>query len=87
MRTAMAVRRLSLGAIGAAIGLSSCVSFGVDSYEEFRSAVRSRATCEQLLEMKDNFDATPDEDRVADDLKEIGCETRDSKRTGGGAGG
>jgi hypothetical protein len=64
-----------------ALAIGGCVSFGVDSYEEFRSAVDSGATCEQLIDMQDNFAGTPDETRVAEDLKDIGCDTPASTRS------
>jgi hypothetical protein len=64
-----------------AIAVGGCVSTGVDSYEEFRSAVDSGATCEQLIDIQDNFDGAPDEARVAEDLEEIGCDTPDSTRS------
>jgi hypothetical protein len=64
-----------------ATAIAGCVSTGVDSYEEFRSAVDSGATCEQLIDMQDNFEGTPDEARVAEDLEEIGCDAPDSTRS------
>lgn len=68
-------------AVALAITIGGCVSFGVDSYEEFRSAVDSGASCEQLIDMQDNFAGTPDEARVAEDLKDIGCDTPGSTRS------
>jgi hypothetical protein len=67
--------------VALSVGIGGCVSTGVDSYDEFRSAVDSGATCEQLIDIQDNFEGTPDEDRVAEDLEEIGCQTPDSTRS------
>jgi hypothetical protein len=78
------IRRTRIFLLGAAVALvftGGCVSVGVDSYEEFRSAVDSGATCEQLIDIQENFDSTPDEARVAEDLEEIGCHTPDSTRS------
>jgi hypothetical protein len=72
---------LLVAAIVLSVGIGGCVSTGVDSYDEFRSAVDSGATCEQLIDIQDNFDSTPDETRVAEDLEEIGCDTPDSTRS------
>jgi hypothetical protein len=83
MRVRLARTRLFLisAVMALAIAVGGCVSFGVDSYEEFRSAVDSGATCEQLIDMQDNFAGTPDEARVADDLKDIGCDAPGSSRS------
>jgi hypothetical protein len=67
---------LLLSSFGAA-----CVQTGVETYEEFRSAVDSGASCEQLIDIQKNFDGTADESRVAADLAEIGCDAADSTRT------
>jgi hypothetical protein len=56
-------------------------SVGVQTYEEFRSAVDSGATCAQLWDIEKNFEDTADEKRVVSDLKEIGCRTGQSTRT------
>lgn len=64
------------------LATTSCVGVGVDSYEEFRGAVDSGATCEQLFDMRSAFDDRPDvQDKVDSDLAEIGCENADSQRT------
>jgi hypothetical protein len=82
MRPTLARMRFPLVAavVVLALAVGGCVSTGVDSYEEFRSAVDSGATCEQLIDIQDNFDGTPDEARVADDLEEIGCDAPNSTR-------
>jgi hypothetical protein len=76
------VRRTALGlaALSATLMISAGCSIGVQSYDEFRSAVESGATCAQLWDIEKNFEATPDEKRVMADLKEIGCETARSVR-------
>jgi hypothetical protein len=81
-------RRRGARFIAAAIVLSSaaCVQAGVDTYDEFRSAVDSGATCRQLIDIQQNFVGTPDEDRIATDLEEIGCRSPDSVRTDEDAG-
>ena len=62
--------------------LGGCVSTGVDSYEEFRSAVDSGANCSQLWEMRSNFSDRPSvQGKIDDDLDVIGCASRDSERT------
>jgi hypothetical protein len=71
---------LVIAVVVLSVGIGGCVSTGVDSYEEFRSAVDSGATCEQLIDIQDNFEGTTDEDRVAKDLEEIGCDAPDSTR-------
>jgi hypothetical protein len=72
---------LPAAVVALSVGIGGCVSTGVDSYDEFRSAVDSGATCEQLIDIQDNFDGTPDEAQIADNLEEIGCDTPDSTRT------
>lgn len=70
--------------VAAALALpftASCVGVGVDSYSEFRQAVESGATCEQLIDISHNFDDRPAvSERVAEDLEEIGCLDATSKR-------
>jgi hypothetical protein len=78
----LARRKLGIGAVAAlSLAIGGCVSTGVDSYEEFRGAVDSGATCEQLIDIQTNFDGKLDEARIAEDLEEIGCDTPDSTRT------
>ncbi|HYP24329.1 MAG TPA: hypothetical protein VEV43_12210 [Actinomycetota bacterium] len=75
---------IAAGTVAAALVLAttSCVSTGVDSYADFRGAVDSGATCEQLFDMRSNFDDRPSvQDEVDSDLAEIGCEDADSERT------
>jgi hypothetical protein len=65
-----------------ALTATSCVGIGVDSYEEFRSAVDSGATCAQLIDMRTNFDERPSvQERIDSDLEEIGCKSTSSERT------
>jgi hypothetical protein len=73
------VRIWLAGSVAAVALLSSC-SIGVKSYEEFRSAVKSGASCSQLWDIKRNFDGTADERRIEIDLREIGCRTARSSR-------
>lgn len=61
--------------------ITSC-SLGVRSYEQFRGAVNSGASCAQLIDIKeDNFEGTSNEARIENDLREIGCVSRRSSRT------
>jgi hypothetical protein len=75
-----------IGTAAMALSLAGCVQAGVDTYDEFRSAVDSGATCRQLIDIQQNFVGTPDEDRIATDLEEIGCRSPDSVRTDEDAG-
>ena len=54
---------------------------GVDSYEDFQSAVRSGAPCNELFDQRSNFDDRATLEKIDADLEEIGCESRDSERT------
>lgn len=72
--------RIWLAGSVAVIALLSSCSIGVKSYEEFRSAVDSGASCSQLWDIKTNFDGTADERRIELDLREIGCPTARSTR-------
>ena len=76
------MRRITLGlaALSTTLLITAGCSTGVQSYDEFRSAVDSGATCSQLWDIEKNFEATEDEERVASDLKEIGCDTFRSVR-------
>jgi hypothetical protein len=48
----------------AAVVIAGCSMIGVHTYEEFRSAVDSGATCSQLWDIEQNFEGTADEERV-----------------------
>jgi hypothetical protein len=65
---------LGLAALVMVILLMAGVSVGVKTYEEFRSAVDSGATCAQLWDIEENFVGTADEERVLSDLTELGCD-------------
>ena len=67
--------------VAAALLGTACVSFGVDSYEEFRSAVEAGAPCDELFDIKAGFEERSDLERIEADLDEIGCETPSSDRT------
>ena len=69
-------------ALGAVTALAAgCVGTGIDSYQDFRSAVDSGATCAQLIDMRPNFDDRPAvQDKVDADLQELGCTEPDAKR-------
>ena len=71
---------LGLAALSTTLLVTAGCSTGVQSYDEFRSAVDSGATCSQLWDIEKNFEATGDEERVVSDLKEIGCDTARSVR-------
>ena len=76
------LRRIVLGlaALSTTLLVTAGCSIGVQSYDEFRSAVDSGATCSQLWDIEKNFETTEDEERVVSDLKEIGCDTARSIR-------
>jgi hypothetical protein len=76
------VRRIALivAALSTTLVVAVGCSTGVQSYDEFRSAVDSGATCSQLWDIAKNFEATADEERVVSDLQEIGCDTARSAR-------
>jgi hypothetical protein len=71
---------LTVATLSLALALTAGCSVGVQSYDEFRSAVDSGATCSQLWDIQKNFEGTADEKRVVSDLKEIGCDTAGSVR-------
>jgi hypothetical protein len=71
---------LLAGVMITALLLIGCVSFGVDSYEEFRGAVKSGASCRELFDIKSNFNGSIDR-RIERDLDEIGCDSPRSTRT------
>jgi hypothetical protein len=73
--------KLIAGSAAIVLSFAACVQTGVDTYDEFQGAVDSGASCRQLIDIQQNFDGTPDEDRVATDLDEIGCHSPDSART------
>jgi hypothetical protein len=62
-----------IAALVTAILLIAGCSVGVRTYEEFRSAVDSGATCSQLWDIEQNFAGTADEERIVSDLRELGC--------------
>jgi hypothetical protein len=70
---------LALGA--AAVLLGACVGTGVDTVEEFDSALESGAPCNQLFEMRENFHRDHELEHIDSELERIGCEDRDSERT------
>jgi hypothetical protein len=73
-------------ATGAALSLvalvaAGCVGVGIDDYREFRGAVKSGATCEQLFDIAANFDDRPaTRARIDDDLRDIGCTDAGAER-------
>jgi len=75
-RTASAVVALS----SAAVLLAACVGTGVDSYDEFESAIEGGASCSQLFDMRKNFDADKDLERIDADLDRLGCDEPSSER-------
>ncbi|MGH2805771.1 MAG: hypothetical protein ACRDKT_00700 [Actinomycetota bacterium] len=70
---------LSLGT--AALLMGACVGSGVDTYDEFEGAIDGGAPCNQLFEMRENFDDAADLERIDADLDRIGCNGRSSERT------
>jgi hypothetical protein len=81
MGKSLAIRATVAGFL-LALTATSCVSSGVDSYEDFSSAVDSGATCAQLIDMRSNFDDRPRlQEKIDSDLEEIGCKSTSSERT------
>lgn len=74
------VARLGLAGAAVAVFGVACVSSGVDSYEEFASAVEQGAPCGELFDIREGFDDRGDLERIDADLESIGCESRDSER-------
>ena len=68
------------GAAGVLL-LGACVGTGVNTYDEFRSAIEGGADCAQLFEMRGNFESTRDLERIDADLESLGCEDADSTRS------
>jgi hypothetical protein len=60
---------------------TACVSTGGDSYEEFRSAVKGKASCGELFEQRSNFEDRETLDKIDADLEEIGCDSPSSERS------
>ncbi len=71
----------AIGVLTALLIAPACVEFGVDDYEEFRGAVKAGASCDELFDIQENLPQSVNGARVERDLRKIGCESRDSKRT------
>jgi hypothetical protein len=72
---AMRLKR-GLAAVVLALGLAACVSTGVDTYEEFRSALESGASCSELIDQRDGLSGA-DREKATADLEEMGCVGQD----------
>ena len=73
--------RLAAAAFVVTLSFTGCVSSGIDDYEDFRGAVESDATCRQLIDIRDDFAGSQaDKERIADDVAELGCATKESTR-------
>ena len=59
---------------------TGCVESGVDNYDEFRSAVDSGASCEQLIDIHRNLEGSDLRARATEDLEELGCDSPSSTR-------
>ena len=80
----LSIKRSTVGALSVLlIGTAavSCVSSGVDTVEDFMSAVDSGADCEELFDQRENFDESVDLERIDSELDRIGCESPESERT------
>ena len=77
-------RRIAVATVAVALAVAAlftgCVSFGVDTYDEFRSAVDSGATCEQLIDIQRSLEEPELQARTDEDLKEVGCDSAESIR-------
>ena len=80
----MKARYMWRGAVAAAAAsavlLGACVGTGVDTLDEFRSAIDGGADCAQLFEMRGNFEDSGDLERIDAELDELGCAGPDSTR-------
>ena len=68
-------------ALAVAALFTGCVQTGVDTYDEFRSAVDSGASCEQLIDIRRSLDDSAVRNRADEDLKELGCDSPGSTRS------
>ena len=71
---------LGTAVVSMGLVLAGC-STGGDSYDDFQSAVRSGASCDELFDQRSNFDDDATLEKIDADLADIGCEDRDSERT------
>lgn len=69
------------GVLATLLVLAGC-GIGVNTYGEFRGAVKSGASCEQLFDIRANFDSATDLERIDGDLRRIGCDSPGAVRTG-----
>jgi hypothetical protein len=76
--------RLARGSAAACLSIlvvsTACASSGGDSYQEFKSAIRSNASCQELFDQRNNFDDRRTLDKIDADLDEIGCDSPSSER-------
>lgn len=71
-RAAFTRRKRGLVLAALALGLSACVSAGVDTYEEFRSALERGASCGELIDQRDGLSGV-DRRQATQDLEDEGC--------------
>ena len=76
--------RIRVATMGAALLVTLTVGCtGGDTYKEFRNALDSNASCNELFDQRSNFDSARDLKRIDADLERIGCKNRNSERTDG----
>jgi hypothetical protein len=63
------------------LALSGCVRTGVRDYAGWQKAVESGQPCAELFDIRGNLPASVDRRAVDADLRRIGCETAESRRS------
>lgn len=75
--------RIAVLALAGSVALSGCVRTGVRDYTGWQQAVEHGQTCAELFDIRGKLPASVDRAAVDRDLRRIGCETADSRRTDG----
>lgn len=75
--------RIAVLALAATVALTSCVGTGVRDYEAWQKAVEIGQPCSELFDVRRKLPESVDRKAVDEDLRRIGCETADSRRTDG----
>lgn len=76
--------RIAVLALVASVAFSGCIGTGVRDYAGWEKAVETGQPCAELFDMRAKLPASVDRAAVEADLRRIGCETADSRRTDGG---
>ena len=75
--------RIAVLALATTVALTGCVRTGVRDYEAWQKAVEIGQPCSELFEVRGKLPTSVDLKAVDEDLRRIGCETADSRRTDG----